>query len=152
MPSYVKHFEGSCGREDCSTIVAHYHSLLAQFGSPAAMAFLEGPKALEAFRAILPTSNTDRKALPVWDGTFGYFPDALIEVARVSKLGNDQHNPGEPLRWAREKSTDQFNTAIRHILDHTTGTPKDTDDSWHLAKAAWRILAALQLAIEKEKK
>ena len=31
---------------------------------------------------------------------------ALAEVARVSKAGNDQHNPGQPLHWARDKSAD----------------------------------------------
>ena len=81
-----------------------------------------------------------------------YFPNALLEVARVSKLGNDQHNPGEPLHWAREKSTDQMNTAARHMLDHSTGNLKDTDGAWHLAKAIWRLCAELQLTIEREQK
>lgn len=97
---------------------------------------------------MLPTDNAARKALPLWTGVVQYFPDALLAVAAVSKAGNDQHNPGEPLHWAREKSTDQMNTAARHMLDHSTGTVRDTDGTWHLAKAAWRLLAELQLAIE----
>jgi hypothetical protein len=100
----------------------------------------------------LPTTDADRKALPLYDGTFGYFPDALAEVARVSMIGNAQHNPGEPLHWAREKSTDQRNTAFRHTVDHNSGTTHDTDGTWHLAKSIWRQLAELQLAIEAKRK
>jgi len=72
-------------------------------------------------------------------------------VAHVSKLGNDQHNPGEPLHWARGKSTDQMDTAARHMVDHGVGDTRDADGAYHLAKAAWRILAELQLTIEKER-
>jgi hypothetical protein len=100
---------------------------------------------------MIPTDDKARKALPVFDGVLRYFPDALLAVAAVSKAGNDQHNPGQPLHWAREKSTDQMNTALRHMMDHGCfSNAKDTDGTYHLAKAAWRILAALQLTIERE--
>lgn len=99
----------------------------------------------------LPTDDTARKALPLWTGVVTYFPDALLAVAEVSRKGNDQHNPGEPLHWARGKSMDQMNTAARHMLDHSLGNTKDTDGSWHLAKAIWRLCAELQLAIEQER-
>lgn len=100
----------------------------------------------------LPVGDADRKALPIWDGVIMYFPDALAAVAQVSKLGNDQHNPGEPLHWARGKSMDQMNTGFRHMVDHGTGTRYDDGGKTrHLAKAAWRILAALQLDIEQER-
>jgi hypothetical protein len=96
----------------------------------------------------LPTDDKARKALPIFDGVLMYFPDALAMVAAVSKAGNDQHNPGEPLHWARGKSMDQMNTALRHMMDHGTGAVQDIDGTYHLAKAAWRILAQLQLTIE----
>lgn len=99
---------------------------------------------------MLPTTDAERKALPLWTGVVMYFPDALLAVAAVSKAGNDQHNPGEPLHWQRDKSTDQMNTASRHMLDHSLGNRKDEDGTYHLAKAAWRLLAALQLAIEAD--
>ena len=92
-----------------------------------------------------------RKSQPVYSGVLKYFPDALLEVAKVSKLGNDQHNPGEPLHWARGKSMDQLDAAVRHILDYAKGVPTDTDGGSHLAKAAWRILAQLQLQVEAER-
>ena len=97
----------------------------------------------------LPSTDAARKALPIWTGFVMYFPDVLAAVADVSKKGNDQHNPGESLHWAREKSTDQMNTAMRHMLDHARGNRFDTDGSRHLAKAIWRLCAELQLDIEK---
>lgn len=80
-------------------------------------------------------------------GVLDYFPDAIAAVAEASRLGNDQHAPGEPLHWARGKSTDQLNTAVRHMIQRGG---RDTDGGRHLAKAAWRILAALQEEIEAE--
>lgn len=93
----------------------------------------------------------ERKDAPIFTGVLLYFPLALAEVARVSKRGNDQHNPGEPLHWARNKSTDQMDTTTRHMVDHGTGHVRDADGGYHLAKAAWRILAELELTLEKER-
>lgn len=98
----------------------------------------------------LPKDAKARKALPVYSGVLMYFPDAIAALAEVSKKGNDQHNPGQPLHWSREKSSDHMDCLIRHAMDHGID-PKDEDGMWHLAKAAWRALAQLQLAIEAEK-
>lgn len=94
----------------------------------------------------LPTDPKERKALPICTGVLDYFPLALAEVARVSKAGNDQHNPGEPLHWARGKSMDNADTIVRHLMERGS---LDTDGQRHTAKAAWRILALLQLEMEE---
>jgi hypothetical protein len=107
------------------------------------------PVARQIVSAGLPSTDDARKALPIWTGFVMYFPDVLAAVAEVSRKGNDQHNPGQPLHWAREKSTDQMNTAMRHMVDHARGNRFDTDGSRHLAKAIWRLCAELQLDIEK---
>jgi hypothetical protein len=99
----------------------------------------------------LPLKADERKRIPIWGGVICYFPDALAEVAKVSWAGNEQHNPGEPLHWARDKSTDQMEAAVRHQFDYATGVAKDVDDQYHLAKAIWRLCAELQLSIEKER-
>jgi hypothetical protein len=78
-------------------------------------------------------------------GLLDYFPAALAAVAEVSKAGNDQHNPGEPLHWARGKSMDHADCAVRHLMDRGT---LDTDGKRHSAKAAWRMLALLQEELE----
>jgi hypothetical protein len=91
-----------------------------------------------------------RKAHPVYSGFIKYFPDAIEAVAHVSHLGNEQHHPGEPLHWDRHKSTDQMDSCQRHIGDDAKGIRFDSDGGRHLAKAAWRILAELQIQIETE--
>lgn len=100
---------------------------------------------------VLPTpaGDAERKAIPVWTGCVRYFPSALLEVAKVSKYGNDQHNPGQPLHWAQGKSMNQVDTCARHLLDADAveGTAEEIS---HLAQAAWRILARLQLACQRE--
>lgn len=96
---------------------------------------------------LLPSDAKERKNIPVATGVLDYFTAALIEVAKVSKAGNDQHNPGQPLHWARGKSTDQADTMIRHFLERGT---LDTDGLKHSAKMAWRALAILQLELEAE--
>ena len=104
--------------------------------------------------AVLPVEDSARKALPIFTFLCEYFPNAIIALTELCVAGNKQHNPDLPptaIKWAREKSTDQLNTAFRHMLDYGTGTAKDADGQWHLAKAAWRCLAQLQLDIENSK-
>lgn len=87
----------------------------------------------------------ERKDRPVFSGVLKYFPRALLEVAKVSKKGNDQHNPGQPLHWAKEKSTDEADALIRHQLEAGSF---DTDGERHSAKVAWRALAQLERELE----
>ncbi len=107
-----------------------------------------------------------RKNVPIFFLITRYFPKALVEVTRVCVAGNAQHNPELPLfdiNWSRGKSTDQLNTALRHMIDHAVSGPMDEEPNdvlvamkahsrgtYHLAKAAWRILAALELQIEED--
>ena len=97
--------------------------------------------------ASLPTDAKERKALPIASGVIDYFPKALAEVARVSKVGNDQHNFGQPLHWDRSKSTDESDALMRHFVERYK---KDSDGTYHAAKVAWRALAFLEKLIESE--
>lgn len=99
----------------------------------------------------LPTDSKARKETPIFTGLLMYFPDVWAEVVKVSVIGNAKHNPGEPLHWAREKSTDQLDSATRHMIDHGAGEVMDTDGTFHLAHAIWRLCAELQLAIEAKR-
>lgn len=101
---------------------------------------------------MLPSDDNARKALPIWSYMVEYFPDAYLAEVQVAVVGNNKHNPGEPLHWAREKSRDQMNTAFRHMWDHSRGVTRDTDGCYHLAKAIWRLKAELQLTIERDQK
>lgn len=95
----------------------------------------------------LPTDAKDRKALPLARGLLDYFPDALAAVADVSRVGNEQHNPGQPIHWAKHLSTDHDDCILRHMVDRGK---RDTDKLRHRAKTAWRALASLQMEIEAE--
>lgn len=90
----------------------------------------------------------NRKQTPIYSGVLKYFPLAIAEIARVSLQGNEQHNPGTPLHWDREKSGDELDALTRHLIDHANGIKFDEDGTRHLAKVAWRALAALQKELE----
>lgn len=97
----------------------------------------------------LTTDKQERKNIPIGTGVLDYFPDALAEIAKVSKVGNDQHNPGQPLHWAKEKSTDESDAMIRHYLERYD---TDIDGTLHAAKMAWRALAFLQRLCDERKR
>ena len=85
----------------------------------------------------------ERKATPVFSGVLKYFPNALKEVAKCSKSGNDQHHPDKPLHWDMDKSKDEYDALTRHLIDHTIN-PIDDDGVLHLTKVCWRALAGLE--------
>jgi hypothetical protein len=89
----------------------------------------------------------ERKALPIASGFLDYFPDAMLAVAEVSRVGNEQHHPGEPLHWDKSKSSDEADALLRHLLDRGT---TDTDGLRHTAKVAWRAMALLQRELDAE--
>ena len=93
-----------------------------------------------------------RKEYPVYTGFLKYFPDAIQAVAHLSYVANEQHNPGEILHWAKEKSTDEPDAMMRHLLDHAKGTRYDSDGILHITKVCWRSLSFLQRELEKEQK
>lgn len=102
---------------------------------------------IEQKQTLLPSDAKERKSIPLATGVFDYFASALIEVAKVSFGGNNQHNFGENLHWARAKSTDQSDTMLRHFVERGTF---DADGFRHSAKMCWRALAILQLELEAE--
>ena len=87
-----------------------------------------------------------RKNTPLYSGCIAYFPDALEAIARLSKFGNDKHNPGEPLHWSRDKSNDHADCVARHLKDH--GKIDEESGFSHTVALAWRALALLQTEIE----
>lgn len=96
----------------------------------------------------LPTDAKARKRIPIYSGLIRYFPDALAAVAECSYVGNQQHNPGQPLHWDRTKSADDLDALCRHLLE---ADKVDADGVLHLTKVAWRALAALQRALEAQR-
>ena len=101
----------------------------------------------------LPKDSKARKAVPLFRGCMSYFPDALAAIAELSHKGNEKHNPGETLRWSREKSSDHADCIARHLIDsgpdHTAVDPED--NVLHAVKVAWRSCALAQIAIEQSR-
>jgi len=91
----------------------------------------------------------DRKSMPIYSGVLAYFPDALKEVSKCSLAGQKQHNQGDKLYWDKNKSTDNADALVRHLIDHNKN-PIDDDGILHLAKVAWRALATLQIYLDSK--
>lgn len=127
-------------------VAAGHPAPTASAAAPAARPVM-APMLRKQQAMILPTDSEERKGIPICTGVLDYFPLALAEVARVSKAGNDQHNPGQPLHWDRPKSTDHADCISRHLIDRFT---RDSDGQRHAAKLAWRALAFLQDLLEEE--
>ncbi len=99
------------------------------------------------------SDSQKRKNSPPFSGVLMYFPDAIMAIAEHSKKGNDKHNPGEPMRWAREKSKDHADCIARHLIDigpNWDGVDPELD-ALHAIPLAWRALALLQTVLERQK-
>ena len=94
-------------------------------------------------------TSQERKDRPVFSGVLNYFPDAIAYVAMISKIGNDKHNPGQPLHWSRDKSSDHKDCCARHLID---AGHFDPDGIRHSGYLAWRALANLQIELEEAAK
>lgn len=88
-----------------------------------------------------------RDNYPLFDVLFGYFPAAMCELARWSKVGNEQHNPGEDLHWSREKSTDHRNKIMRHLMDYDQ---RESNGFYEAVPMLWRCAALVQELLEKD--
>ena len=91
----------------------------------------------------LPTDSKTRKEIPVYSGFIKYFPDATAAVAQCSFIANEQHSPGEEMHWAKDKSKDELDALMRHMIDDTM-EDRDEEGIMHAVKLAWRGMANLQ--------
>ena len=108
---------------------------------------LIGPGGAPTRATTFPATAAGRKQRPIASGVLDYFPDAIVALAQVSWQGNEQHNPGQSLRWDRAKSGDESDALMRHFMQRGT---LDDDGIRHSQKLAWRALALLQKEIEEE--
>ena len=125
------------GKSYKAKFTALVHNTLGGEWQPPTIEVKEGPAGKLHYvkyvpNSPLPEDAAERKRIPLYSGCVDYFPLALIEVAKVSQKGSDQHHPGQPLHWDRAKSCDELDALMRHIVDH----------DW--AAVAWRALANLQ--------
>ena len=104
------------------------------------------------FSCGLAQDSQGRKDQPLCRGLLDYFPDALAEVSELSRLGNEKHNPGVPLHWARAKSGDEADCIVRHLIERGGLIEGEySKPVRHSAALAWRALALLQKEIEADR-
>lgn len=108
----------------------------------------KGGEASWARHTTLPLDSQERKSFPLYEGLLKYFPAALSKVAWVSKIGNDKHNPGEPMHHARGKSGDHADCILRHLVDMEENKGVDEHNIPQVAYIAWRALALCQEWLE----
>ncbi len=109
------------------------------------------PKPAPKYRAgewLQSLTSAERKDVSVARGLFAYFPDALALIARHSVRSNEKHNPGQPVHWSREKSSDHEDCIGRHSLAVAVDPDSLDGEEPHIICRAWRALAALQLWAE----
>ena len=86
----------------------------------------------EIIASALPTDAAARKEHPVYSGFINYFPHAIAAVSHLSYKGNQQHHPDKPLHWDMDKSSDELDAMMRHVID----------GDWE--QVAWRAMANLE--------
>ena len=99
----------------------------------------------------LPSDDRIRKMVRAFQGFVTYFPDAIALVAYLSRVANDQHNPGERMHWAKEKSQDELDSLMNHVLDIGSKgeLSQDADGVLDAIKVGWRGMANLQRLADK---
>lgn len=85
-----------------------------------------------------------RKRVPLFRGLFQYFPAALAGVAKLSDIGNRQHNLGEELFHDRAKSKDEADALLRHLMDLSERGGFDQYGNPQVFFIAWRALSLAQ--------
>ena len=105
----------------------------------------------QTFKDLGDYDKKSNKEFPVFRGLLTYFPNALRYISHVSLKANEQHNPGEPLHWAKEKSTDEPDALLRHLIEVAKGNEYDDDGLLHRGKIAWRANAFLERYLEENK-
>ncbi len=104
----------------------------SMYGLPKRMATEEDYKQLDELTAALPKDAAERKTYPIYSGFINYFPNAIAKVAHLSYKGNQQHHPDKPLHWDMDKSQDELDALMRHMID----------GDWE--QVAWRSMANLE--------
>jgi hypothetical protein len=99
----------------------------------------------------LPSDDQQRKMIRAFQGFVQYFPDAIALVALLSKVANDQHNPGEAMHWAKDKSTEELDSLMNHLIDIGSKgeLSQDADGVLDAIKVGWRGMANLQRLADK---
>lgn len=94
----------------------------------------------------------DEGKCPLGRGLLAYFPRALEEVAYTSQWGAQKYQVGYGDRTYLTVDENRYlDAALRHIMAHLSGELLDPEsDLDHLSHAAWSVLAALEISMNRE--
>lgn len=100
---------------------------------------------------VKPADAQKAAKVPVWQGVFAYFSNALLAVGAISKFGSVKHNEGKmPTKWRDYPITTYQDANARHITEEAKGDLYDSESKMlHAGHAAWNALARLELLLEK---
>lgn len=90
--------------------------------------------------------------VPMWEGVFAYFSNALHAIGAISKFGATKHNEGKmPTKWRDYPEPVYANALARHITDENkTGDLYDSESNMlHAGHEAWNALARLEKLLER---
>lgn len=143
-----------CAKHRCTRFCRLPYYMCATHTSEALGYDVTAPADGASVRLALPEGHAERKAIPLCSGALDYFPAALAAVAELSRIGNEQHNPGEPMHHARGKSSDHADCIVRHLLDrgqvYEVTIAGKVHRVRHSVAVAWRALALAQEELERE--
>lgn len=100
----------------------------------------------------------DNEKAPVMTGAFLLFPRAMIEIAKVSKLGADKYGVTLPdQNWLEvENNYNRYTDAVgRHLLGEVINGPTNVEGNTevlHAAQAAWDSLCRLEIYLVNQER
>jgi len=103
-------------------------------------------------REILEDGNKYDGGKPKAGTLYEFFPNALMEVAKVSTFGCEKYERGgfHAVPNGEERYTDAMH---RHLLQEMQGELKDEESGYlHAAHAAWGALCRLEFILRKKEK
>lgn len=98
---------------------------------------------------LKPADAQKAAKVPVWQGVFAYFANALQAVGAISKFGCVKHNEGKmPTKWREYPLATYSDALARHITEEAKGVLYDPESRMlHAAHVAWNAFARLELLL-----
>lgn len=144
------------GVVEMERMMKDYHKRSAEVTTPVpgviAKPEAKSPRVNANGKWLASLSHKERKECAVSRGFFAYFADAIALVARHSVRMNEKHNPGQPVHWSRDKSSDHEDCIARHSLAVSINPDAMDDGQPEIVCRAWRAMAALQEWAERQKR
>ena len=92
----------------------------------------------------------DAGKAPVWQGVFANFPNALLQVAHVSRYGQTKHPSYQNWQQVPDALNRYRDGLGRHMLEIAAGEQFDAESKLlHAAHFAWNALAVLELQLRE---